>query len=334
MWAGRMTRVPQRAAMLSAAILAACLLLCAGCGTGGSTVDGPGSAASGNAPSSIPQAPSFDPDRAMKHIHQLSVGIGPRPSGTPEEHRAAEYIQGAFLEMGYTDVVEQAFASGAGRTSYNVYAQDVGARPEWVVVVGAHYDSADSTGSPGANDNASGVGVVLELARAFHGRDNLPTLLFVAFGSEEVSEEYDKEDLEYGSAYMASHLEAMDGEVIGMVNLDMVGVGDTPFVYATLEAPDTLSDLFLDFADEQGVSVDFLQDPGDWSDNESFEAEGVSSFTLEWQLDPYYHTPRDAFERIEPDLIEESGRLLEGFLNELSVFICLTLEDREAPRSR
>lgn len=329
-----MTRLPRRAFLITATLLAACLLLCAGCGTGSSAVDGRGGAAPGNATTSSPQAPAFDPDRAMEHIHQLSVGIGPRPSGTPEEHRAAGYIQGAFLEMGYTDVVEQAFASGAGGTSYNVYAQDVGARPDWVIVVGAHYDSAGSTGSPGANDNASGVGVVLELARVFHGRDNLPTLLFVAFGSEEESEEYEKEDLEYGSAYMADHLEAIDGEVIGMVNLDMVGVGEEAFVYATLEAPDTLSDLFLEFADEQGEEVGFVRDPGDWSDNESFEAEGISSFTLEWQLDPFYHTPGDVFERIEPDLIEESGRLLEGFLSELSVFMCLALEGGDAPRPR
>jgi hypothetical protein len=263
----------------------------------------------------------------MEHVRQLSVVIGPRVSGTPEEHRAAGYVRDSFSGMGYAEVAEQPFPSGPGLTSYNVYAVDEGARPEWVIVVGAHYDTADATGSPGANDNASGVGVVLELARVFHERDNLPTLVFAAFGSEEESEEYDKDDLEYGSAYMAGHLEALDGEVIGMINLDMVGVGTNAFIYSTLEDPEGLSDLFLDFAEDLGARVGYLHDPGDWSDNESFEEAGVSSFTLEWQLDACYHTPRDAFDRIEKTLIGESGELIEAFLAELGAFDCRLLEE-------
>ncbi len=270
----------------------------------------------------------------MEHIDQLSVGIGPRVSGTPEEHLAAGYIRDSFTRMGYPDVTEQAFPSGPGFTSYNVYAVDEGARPEWVVVVGAHYDTADATGSPGANDNASGVGVVLELARAFRQRENLPTLVFVAFGSEEVSEEYDKDDLEYGSAYMAGHLEAVSGEVIGMVNLDMVGVGEDAFVYATLEAPDTLSDLFLDFADEQGEEVDFVRDPGDWSDNEAFEEAGVSSFTLEWQLDQDYHTPRDVYGSVDPGPYRRERAAHRGLPGGLDAFSCRALERSGADRDR
>jgi hypothetical protein len=322
-----------RAAVFAAAILAVCLLVCTGCGTGGGTVDDPGTATPDNASASSREAPAFDTSLAMEHIDRLSVGIGPRVSGTPEEHLAAAYIRDSFSRMGYAEVEEQPFPSGPGLTSYNVYAVDEGARPEWVVVVGAHYDTADATGSPGANDNASGVGVVLELARAFRDRDNLPTLVFAAFGSEEVSEEYDKDDLEYGSAYMAGQLESLGGEVIGMVNLDMVGVGEAAIAYATLEAPGTFSDLFLDFAEERGEEVGFVRDPGDWSDNEAFEEEGISSFTLEWQLDQDYHTPRDVYGNVDPSLIGESGQLIEAFLIELGAFDCRLLE-RSADRGR
>lgn len=238
------------------------------------------------------------------------------------------------MEMGYSDVVEQPFACEPDHIGYNVYVEDVGKRPEWVVVVGAHYDTAGGTMSPGANDNASGVAVMLELARVFREEENLPTLLFAAFSSEEDSVEYYEEDILGGSEYLASCLEETgetaggggtggDGtEVIGMVNLDMVGVGDIAVAFATLEAPDTLPELFIGYAGGQGIDVEFVQDPGDWSDNESFEALGISSFTLEWQFDPAYHTIGDTYGHIDSGLVEESGRLLEGFLAWLNGFAC------------
>ena len=110
----------------------------------------------------------------MQHIRQLSEEIGPRPTGSEAERRADGYIRDAFSNMGYEDVVAQAYGANPGRTSYNVYVEDPGSRPEWVIVVGAHYDTAEGTGSPGADDNASGVAVMLELARLFHDRTTSP----------------------------------------------------------------------------------------------------------------------------------------------------------------
>ena len=197
----------------------------------------------------------------MEHIRQMSSEIGPRPTGSEAERRADGYIRDAFSSMGYDDVVAQAFPANPGRTSYNVYVEDPGSRPEWVVIVGAHYDTAAGTGSPGADDNASGIAVMLELARIFHDVDNVPTLVFTAFASEEYQESYD-EDMTYnGSQYLAEHLREVGGEVVGMVNLDMVGVGDTPIVFSTLEGPRTLSDYFISFAERRNVDVEFVAGP-------------------------------------------------------------------------
>ncbi len=309
-------------------ILAACVVLAAGCGGGEQVRD---SAAFGDHGE---DALSFNAPKAMEHIRYLSEEIGPRIGGSDAEHQAAAYIREAFAEMGYGDVVQQPFDCDPEHTGYNVFVEDVGEKPEWVVVVGAHYDTAGGTGSPGANDNASGVAVMLELARVFQREENLPTLLFAAFSSEEYSEQYYEEDTLSGSEYLASYLEETRGaagerrkgrEVIGMVNLDMVGVGETAVAFATLEAPGTLSELFIGYAERQEVPVEFEQDPGGWSDNESFEAVGISSFTLEWQLDTTYHTPQDTYWHIDSDLIEESGRLLEGFLAGLKKLAIFTL---------
>jgi Zn-dependent M28 family amino/carboxypeptidase len=83
------------------------------------------------------------------------------------------------------DLIERSLAEGGHATSRyagNVIAERRGTSDE-VVVVGAHYDSVD--GSPGADDNASGVAALLALARAFAHAQPRRTLRFVAFANEE-----------------------------------------------------------------------------------------------------------------------------------------------------
>jgi Zn-dependent M28 family amino/carboxypeptidase len=95
---------------------------------------------------------------------------------------AAQYIRGVFEQAGYS-VREQAFTS-SGRTVKNLEAElPGGSRKDEIVVVGAHYDSV--TGTPGANDNASGVAALLALARSMRAHQPARTLRFVAFVNEE-----------------------------------------------------------------------------------------------------------------------------------------------------
>ncbi len=95
---------------------------------------------------------------------------------------AAEYIGQSFREMGYT-VGEQTF-SEEGIAIKNLEVELRGkSRPEEIIVLGAHYDSV--FGSPGANDNATGVAAVLALARLASQQRFARTLRFVAFVNEE-----------------------------------------------------------------------------------------------------------------------------------------------------
>lgn len=268
---------------------------------------------------------AFDSSRAMQYIKQLSVGIGLRPAGSEGEAEAAAYIAGVFADSDYEDIVEQAFPAVDDNISRNIYVEDIGTKPEWVVIVGAHYDSAGGTGSPGANDNASGVGVILELARVFQDIDNVPTLLFVAFASEEIPEGYDEDEVGYGSDYMAEHLQEIEGEVIGMVNADMVGVGDALDANATMEAPAILTWLFATLTGIIGVDITVVKDPG-WSDNAVFEERGIPSLYIEWVTDLNYHSPGDSYDRIDEGLVEQSGCLLEGFLETMNADLCRMLE--------
>lgn len=259
----------------------------------------------------------FNVEVVMDYIKHLSVNIGYRPGGTDAERKAAVYIKEAFSSIGYSQVYEQVFTLDNGLTSSNIYVIDRGSDPNNVIIVGGHYDSAGGTSSPGANDNGSGVATVLELARIFRVDDNLPTLVFAAFGSEEVLQGYGKNNHHYGSRYMANHLLEIPGNVVGMISIDMVAVGSQILLNSTLKAPRTFADMFAAYAGRKNIFTQFRNDPG-WSDHEAFEGHGVSSFWVEYREDPYYHSPQDTFDKIQPGLISQIGSLMQGFLEDLS----------------
>ncbi|NPV60816.1 MAG: M28 family peptidase [Actinobacteria bacterium] len=270
-----------------------------------------------------PRQEAFNPNYAMQHIRYLSMSIGPRPQGTAPEIAAADYARSQFSSYGYSEVREQSFPLKNGLYSQNIYVDDTGSNPTWTIIVGAH---TDTIAGPGANDNASGVGTVLELARVFKIIDQVPNLRFVAFGAEEITEGFRKPNDHYGSKYMAAQLSNEDINVIGMISIDMVGVGSSLYVNATLQAPKTFLDLFYAYATQRNVALSYNQDPG-WSDHESFEAHGISSFWLEYRKDPNYHTAADTYDRIRSDLINQVGNLLQGFLESIDANACTLLDE-------
>lgn len=185
------------------------------------------------APVTRPVGPSdFEADAAMRSVRHLAGTIGPRLATGPAYRRAADWVATELADLGYT-VRRQGFDVPAGDSwgvpvragrSTNVVATPPGLdlrRPH--LVVGAHLDTVAV--SPGAEDNGSGVAVLLEAARAAaHGRTRLP-VVWVAFGGEEPRGPGD-DDHHYGSrAHVASMDEAQRQALRAMVSLDRVGVG-------------------------------------------------------------------------------------------------------------
>jgi hypothetical protein len=122
-------------------------------------------------------------NRLHRHIDILAGTIGERNL----EHysalqAAARYITDAFTELGYQPV---AHPYHVGRyLVQNIEAVKSGSpETDEIIVIGAHYDSV--RGSPGANDNASGVAALLELARMLHAQPVAREVRFVAFVNEE-----------------------------------------------------------------------------------------------------------------------------------------------------
>jgi Zn-dependent M28 family amino/carboxypeptidase len=114
-------------------------------------------------------------------VQRLAGEIGERNmSHYAQLNAAADFIEDSFSRAGLhprRDSYEV-----RGQACHNIEAEIPGTRPD-VVVIGAHYDSV--FGSPGANDNGSGVAALLALARRFAGKPAQQTLRFVAFVNEE-----------------------------------------------------------------------------------------------------------------------------------------------------
>jgi len=135
-----------------------------------------------------PLPPLTDKQRALEqellcHVQTLAGQIGERNVFHHDRLvMAADYIRTTLAGAGY-EVRRQPYEVG-GKICENVEAEVRGSRrPDEIMVIGAHYDSVQ--GSPGANDNASGVAAVLALARAFAKTAPARTLRFVSFTNEE-----------------------------------------------------------------------------------------------------------------------------------------------------
>ena len=95
---------------------------------------------------------------------------------------AADFIRKSFEQAGFEP--KQQSYEASGKTCVNIEVEIFGdEKADEIVIIGAHYDSV--FGSPGANDNASGVAAVFALARAFNGKNIERTIRFVAFVNEE-----------------------------------------------------------------------------------------------------------------------------------------------------
>jgi hypothetical protein len=163
-----------------------------------------------------PSAGDVDVERLRTHVRRLSVTCHPRSHDNPENlDRASAYIREEMKAAGGR-MSEQEYEWGSERYR-NVIASfgpEDGAR----VVVGAHYDTVED--SPGADDNASGVAGLLELARGLGARPPSARVDLVAFTLEEPPH-FRSERM--GSAHHAASLRAAGAAVKAMLSLETIG---------------------------------------------------------------------------------------------------------------
>lgn len=157
-------------------------------------------------------------ERLAKHVSILAGEIGERNLWRYAALEAsADYIEKTLQAMGY-QVAAQHYTVN-GKTVRNLEAVLPGvAAPGEVVVIGAHYDSV--AGSPGANDNASGVAALLEIARLLARQQPARSVRFVAFVNEEPPFFYTPD---MGSRVYARRARERGDNIVAMLSLETIG---------------------------------------------------------------------------------------------------------------
>jgi Zn-dependent M28 family amino/carboxypeptidase len=177
-----------------------------------------------------------------------------------------------------------------------------------VLVVGAHFDHVgslpDGTVYPGANDDASGVAVMLEIARLWHERGYRPrrTVLFAAWNAEEKGL--------LGSAYYVAHPALPLVQTRAMLQLDMVGQGRG--YYISLSADEQQDAWILAQVDNAARQIEGRVNVVKYeagSDHDSFHQRGIPAVWLSWERAEDYHLPTDTADTIDPLKLQATGRL-------------------------
>jgi hypothetical protein len=268
------------------------------------------------------QTPDFSSEKAYNHIQYLVQKIGARPAGSKAEQEAAGYIKSRLKEYGW-QVREQPFSKivvhenplkpGEQRielvNSQNIIADLPGPTPD-CILLGAHYDSA-GVSVPGAVDNASGVGLLLELARVLTAESHQETYQLVFFGAEESGL--------VGSSYYVNQSDL--SAVNWMLNLDMIGLPLEIDVAAKKSAPPELIKKVTELTGKSKIpfhlSRDFIvmtreSSQGGASDFSSFLAKDVPALGLGIAGRPagFFHRPEDGIDQISLEDLQQVGDLV------------------------
>jgi glutaminyl-peptide cyclotransferase len=276
-----------------------------------------------------PDNPSgnFDGARAHEHVRHL-VEIGPRPPATDGIHRAQTYIISQLKSYG-CPVEEHDFhaATALGDLAMkNIVVKLPGAR-SGIVLYTTHYDTVRIPNFVGADDGGSGTGTMIELARLFCARKNSLNVWIVFFDGEEAQGNWtDKASVQwkndgsnntYGSRELAAQM-ALSGElkrVKAMILADMIGPANVRITRDTGSTP-WLTNFIWDTAAQLGHQDTFVNENytvgGD--DHFSFIRRGVAGSDLIDLTVPYWHTPQDTLDKVDPQSLGIVGQVLAATL--------------------
>jgi aminopeptidase N len=265
--------------------------------------------------------PVFSRDQLVGHVDVLAgEAMAGRGLGTPGLELAAEYIEQQFADLGLqpgaTDgSFSQVFTVPEGEDGQphavrNIIGVLPGSNPDMqgeVVIVSAHYDHLGS-GWPdvragdaegfyyGADDNASGVAVLLEVAKTL-ALEAAPerSIVFIAFTAEEAGK--------LGSKYFVSNPQPYElDKVIGVINMDTVGrlEGKDISVFGAATA-DEWQHVFRGIGFTTGIGSQLITVELDSSDQQSFIDVGVPGVQISSGASFDYHRPSDTADKIDGD---------------------------------
>jgi hypothetical protein len=270
----------------------------------------------------------FSSDSAIAYLKVLSVKIGPRTMGSPNEMKALQIAVEKFKEFGLSESYIMPMMVAGGDASSNRVNTNSGiavgvlkGTSDRIIVLGAHIDSA----SPEiyvANDDGSGSAVILELARVLSHHQHQSTIVFALFCGEEQGLR--------GSRYFVDHF-TDTSKIVMMIQVDMangsdwlVPLIDTPsksapswLVKASYEEYSKLGYRGLSYPTHFMILNKVVLGGGIGSDHEPFLSKNIPAIDFTSDVTDPIHTAQDNFENLRVNGLRRSGdlvyRLVERF---------------------
>ena len=277
-------------------------------------------------------------ERLRRHVQVLAGDIGERHVRRPQAlHAAAGYVRAQFEAAGFA-VAAQAYEAHGVRCENLEVTVPGSRRAGEIVLAGAHYDTVP--GSPGADDNASGVAGLIEIARELRAAAPARTLKLVAFVNEEPPFfPFGR----MGSKVYADAARARGDDIRLMLSLEMLGCyrdeprsqAYPPFLQwfypergnfiafvSNLRSRHALAELTRAFRAHSDFPAERLAAPAlvpgvSWSDQRSFWRAGYPGVMVTdtaFYRNPHYHTPGDTPERLR---YAEMARVVQGLARAL-----------------
>jgi hypothetical protein len=265
-------------------------------------------------PSPTPE-PVFSGERALELV-AMQMDFGPRPTGSEAIGALGDAILTHLRDAGW-ETSEQPFEV-QGVQARNLVGASGADGP--VIILGAHYDTRmqadqDQTSPeapvPGANDGASGVAVLLELARVLDV-SRVDGQVWLVFFDAEDNGRLGEWQWIMGSQYFADHLSVVPAYVIVA---DMVGDADQGIYFEGNSDP-VLRDHLWGVAAQLGYQDAFIPEIRHTmvDDHLPFAQRGIPAVDLIDFDYPYWHTTQDTIDKVSAASLERVGRVLEVFL--------------------
>ena len=265
--------------------------------------------------SPTPASVRFDGQRAYADV-ETQVAFGPRIPGSEGHAKVQEWMRAELESAGW--IVEVQKSESMGHPIQNILAKRGDIPPE--IILGAHYDSrifADRDPDPvnriqpvpGANDGASGVAVLLEMARVLP-EDSVPTWL-VFFDAED-NGQFEGWDWILGSREFVKNNPVQPKAV---VIVDMVGDADLN-IYKERNSNPALTNEIWDVAKGLGFENIFIPEYkfSMLDDHTPFLEAGIPAVDIIDFDYPYWHTVQDAVDKVSPESLQAVGETVRTWI--------------------
>ncbi len=259
---------------------------------------------------------AFSGELALRNVEK-QLSFGPRYPGSVGHGLLQQWMVDELLKLGWS--IEQQAFEHQGVQLVNVIATHPANRGSHPIILGAHYDTrryadndpVDSQAPvPGANDGASGVAVLLEIARVFSV--DPPVDLVLAFFDAEDQGHIDDWGWDVGSRYF---VEALDYHPSAVVIIDMIGDKDLHIPVELSSDPGLVDSLWAS-AETLGYQA-FTREPGPSmiDDHIPFIQAGIPAALIIDFTYPAWHTTSDDLDQVSFQSLHVIGTTLEFWIN-------------------